>query len=91
MAVARHFSKTKEDFVFSNVVYDNSELMDSVITREHDFELSFKCNYSTVDEATHELYLKLRSSLRETPTTILRYMYTRLIYNEIEFQTSEFK
>ena len=47
MAVAQCSLKQKKDFVFLKVVYDDyAEPTDSVITREHHFELPFKCNFS---------------------------------------------
>ena len=50
MAVAQCSLKQKKDFVFLKVVYDDyAEPTDSVITREHHFELPFKCNYSRKD------------------------------------------
>ena len=50
MAVAQCSLKQKKDFVFLKVVYDDyAEPTDSVITREHHFELPFKCNFSRKD------------------------------------------
>ena len=40
------FTATGETLIFSNVVQDHAEVIDGLITREHDFDFSFNCSYS---------------------------------------------